>query len=516
MKVAHPAITNESPGAEGHSGRARALRVFAAQLVVGFILVSGLGYYFDLFELFAHTLAKYDRIDELFFGLVFLVVGFGYFSYQQWHAADLEISRRRRAEAAAERYAMELEQRVEDRTVDLSRINTELERANRVKDEFLTNMSHELRTPLNSVLGLSESLLEQRREPLSERQQKSLRMIEASGRHLLELINDILDLSKIEAGKLDYYPENVAVDEMCRASLAFVKEAAARKSITVTYRQELNGLRMYADLRRLKQILVNLLTNAVKFTPEHGEVILHVQADTEQDRVQFSVSDNGIGIDPQDLQKLFRPFVQVDTRLNREKEGTGLGLALVRKLTDLHGGSVDVESAVGKGSRFTIKLPWGRNIIAQQAASLTGKPAAVSEQAAAATVAPEMLPNCGKVLLAEDNMANILTMGEYLETHGYQIVVAHNGLEAIQKAEEIQPNIILMDIQMPMMDGLEAIQRLRANCNLESTPIIALTALAMPGDRERCLAAGANEYISKPAGLKQLAGTISQLLGQKT
>src|SRR6185503_7820398 len=182
-------------------------------------------------------------------------------------------------------------------------------------------------------------------------------------------------------------------------------------------RQELNGLRMYADLRRLKQILVNLLTNAVKFTPEHGEVILYVQADTEQDRVQFSVSDNGIGIDPQDLQKLFRPFVQVDTRLNREKEGTGLGLALVRKLTDLHGGSVDVESAVGKGSRFTIKLPWGRNIIAQHEAALARKPEAVSQQAAVSTVTPEKLPDCGKVLLAEDNMANILTMGEYLETH---------------------------------------------------------------------------------------------------
>jgi PAS domain S-box-containing protein len=409
----------------------------------------------------------------------------------------------------------QLEQRVARRTEELKQLNIELEHANRAKDEFLATMSHELRTPLNSILGLSETLLEQRRDPLSDYQQKSLQIIEASGRHLLELINDILDLSKIEAGKFDYYPQIIAVDELCRASLAFVKEQATRKFITITYPEETAVSKIYADPRRIKQILVNLLTNAVKFTPEHGQVTLQVYADAEQDRIQFSVIDNGIGIELEDLKQLFVPFVQVDSRLNREYEGTGLGLALVQKLTDLHGGSVDVESEVGKGSRFTINLPLGKEIVAQQEVTESGGEILISKPEGKSNRPSEEPLDRGIVLLAEDNMANTLTIGDYLESHGYQIVVAHDGLEAIEKAREIHPNIILMDIQMPVMDGLEAIRRLRLVPRFASTPIVALTALAMPGDRERCLEAGANEYMSKPASLKTLVKTINQLLTQE-
>ncbi len=252
---------------------------------------------------------------------------------------------------------LHLEHRVVERTAELNQTNTELEHANRIKDEFLANMSHELRTPLTSILGLSESMLEERRGSLNDHQQKSLEIIAASGQHLLELINDILDLSKIEAGKFDFYPQPISVDEICRSSLVFVKSQAAKKSITVTYIQETSISKIYADPRRIKQILVNLLSNAVKFTLEKGEVILQVNADLDQDLIKFSVMDNGIGISVQDLQRLFQPFVQLDSGLNRQHEGTGLGLALVQRLTDLHGGSVQVESEVGKGSRFTVNLP---------------------------------------------------------------------------------------------------------------------------------------------------------------
>lgn len=407
----------------------------------------------------------------------------------------------------------ELEQRVAKRTEELNQTNIELEYANRAKDEFLATMSHELRTPLNSILGLSESLLEQRRDPLSEHQQRSLQIIESSGRHLLELINDILDVSKIEAGKFDYYPQIIVVDELCRASLSFVKEQATRKSITVTYEEETPVNKVYADPRRLKQILVNLLTNAVKFTPENGQVILQVRADAEQDRIQFSVIDSGIGIALEDLKQLFIPFSQVDNSLTREYEGTGLGLALVQKLTDLHGGSVDVESEVGRGSRFTINLPLGKEIVAQQEIIASGRELSINEQAGKSNLPAEEQLERGVILLAEDHMANILTIGDYLESHGYQIVIAHDGLEAIEKAEEFHPNIILMDIQMPALDGLEAIRRLRALPRFASTPIVALTALAMPGDRERCIEAGASEYMSKPVGLKKLLHTINNLLG---
>ena len=410
-----------------------------------------------------------------------------------------------------QRHARDLELRVAERTGALNHTNAELEHANRAKDEFLANMSHELRTPLNSILGLTESLLEQRRDPLTADQQNSLENISSSGHHLLELINDVLDLSKIEAGKLDHYPQIVNIDMLCRSSLSFVNSLAAKKSITVTYHNPVSEANVFADPRRLKQILVNLLTNAVKFTPEGGQVTLAAQIDAEQDLVEFSVTDSGIGIAPQDLRHLFQPFVQVDSRLNRQFEGTGLGLALVHKLTDMHGGSVDVESQVGSGSRFTITIPWGQKLIDQQMASESAQEL-LGEGPEGSSPPPERTADKGTVLLAEDNQSNILTIGDYLESHGYRIVKAYDGLDAIEKAQAHRPDIILMDIQMPVMDGLEAMRKLRADTLFAATPIIVTTALAMPGDRERCLEAGANEYMTKPVRLKVLKQTIEKFL----
>jgi PAS domain S-box-containing protein len=414
-----------------------------------------------------------------------------------------------------QRSNLNLEHRVADRTAELNHTNAELEHANRVKDEFLANMSHELRTPLTSILGLSESLLEQRRGLLNEHQQKSLEIIESSGYHLLELINDVLDLSKIEAGKFDFYPQTILVDEICRSSLAFVRSQAAKKSIAITYIQSISISRIFADPRRLKQILVNLLSNAVKFTPENGEVILQVNADLEQDLIKFSVIDNGIGISDHDLRRLFQPFVQVDSGLSRPHEGTGLGLALVQKLTDLHGGSVQVASEVGKGSRFMVSLPCLQDEVAKLEKLESGQALPGAEPTDYAEVSIETSAHRGVILLADDNMPSILTIGEYLESHGYEIAVAHDGATAVEKAEVAHPDLILMDIQMPVMNGLEAIARLRGNARFADTPIIALTALAMPGDRERSLLAGANEYMSKPVSLKLLAKTINELLGKQ-
>jgi PAS domain S-box-containing protein len=400
---------------------------------------------------------------------------------------------------------VELENRVVERT-------TELERANRAKDEFLANMSHELRTPLNSILGLSETLLEQRSGSLNDRQQKSLEIIESGGRHLLSLINDILDLSKIEAGKFDFYPEPIFVDEICRSSLTFIKSQALKKAITVSYKNETTISKMYADPRRLKQILVNLLTNAVKFTNQNGHVTLQVTAEPEQERIDFLVIDDGLGIAEEDLKRLFKPFVQLDGRLNRHHEGTGLGLALVQKLTDLHGGSVEVESAPGQGSRFTISLPYKRlETVKIETASLKSTPS-VSEQITQSSEVSSTIEASYTVLLAEDNVSNVLMISEYLESHAYKVIVAHDGIEAIEHAEKFNPDIILMDIQMPAMDGLEAITRLRANSRFVATPIIALTAMAMSGDREHCLSAGASEYMSKPVSLKSLRSLIADLL----
>jgi signal transduction histidine kinase/ActR/RegA family two-component response regulator len=405
---------------------------------------------------------------------------------------------------------LELEKRVAERTAQLNQTNTELEHANHAKDEFLANMSHELRTPLNSILGIAELLLEQKRDPLSDQQQKSLQLIETSGRHLLDLINDILDLSKIEAGMLDYYPQNFSVDEICRASLSFVRGQALKKAITLTYHNQDDTADLFADPRRLKQILVNLLANAVKFTPEGGEVTLLVESETEQNVIRFSIIDTGIGIAAEDMGRLFQPFVQLDSALNRQQAGTGLGLALVQRLTDLQGGSIHVESEPGKGSNFTILLPWRMEGTVQPETVQMTVEATVEQE----SPSPEPSKTQATILLAEDNVANFLTIGEYLESHGYEVKIAHDGLEAVQMAQETNPDLILMDIQMPGMDGLEATRRLRADPRFASTPIIALTALAMPGDRERCLAAGATEYMSKPVSLKALLQTISKLLDQ--
>jgi len=387
----------------------------------------------------------------------------------------------------------------------IQRANQELEHALRMKDAFLANMSHELRTPLNGILGVSEILQEEIRGPLNERQHTMLKIIDSSGRHLLSLINDILDLSKVEAGKLEIHLEVVSIADLCQASLMFIKQPAMKKGITVEFLPDPLVSTIEADSRRMKQVLVNLLNNAVKFTPAKGRITLAVHAQSEKHSIDFSISDTGIGIARDDLQRLFTPFTQVESSLTRQYEGTGLGLALVKELTELHGGNVWVESEPGKGSTFTVSIPWIPNASTQKALF------AAENSDIPGTQAAKTPKTVKKVLLAEDNEVNSATVGDYLESLGYTMIYAANGHEAIEKAYEYQPDIILMDVQMPVMDGLAATRRLRAAPQFASVPIVALTALAMPGDRERCLEAGATVYVSKPVGLKELASLISAL-----
>ena len=401
----------------------------------------------------------------------------------------------------------DLEQRVAERTAELQKLNLELQYASRAKGEFLATMSHDLRTPLNNILSVTEFLLEQRSGALNELQQTSVHTIESSGQHLLELINDISDVSRIDSGKFEIQPQMIDVTALCQSSLAFVREQAERKSISLRYVEDPVVSRIHADPLRLKQILVNLLTNAVKFTSTGGQVTLQVHADIASDRIQFSVTDTGIGIAPHDLDRLFQPLAQADKNLDHPFEGTGLGLALIQRLTELHGGSLQVESEPGKGSRFSVDLPFGQQPWEAQESTPKDHETIVVKESPAAE-----LRRRATLLLAEDNEASILTIREYLESNGYEVIVAHNGLEARGKAEQVRPDLILMDIQMPVMNGLEAIAHLRADSRFSSTPIIALTALTVPGDRERCFQAGANEYLSKPVRLKLLMKTIETLL----
>ncbi|HET9913855.1 MAG TPA: PAS domain S-box protein [Anaerolineales bacterium] len=398
----------------------------------------------------------------------------------------------------------QLAQRVEERTSDLSRANANLARALRVKDEFLANMSHELRTPLNAILGLSESLAEQIAGTLNEKQQKYINTISESGHHLLALINDILDLAKIESGQITLDINKVDIHSVCQASLRMIKQLAQKKNQEVFLKID-DGLGlMWADERRLKQMIVNLLSNAVKFTPENGRLGLEVHGDEAANKITITVWDNGIGIKDNDLMRLFRPFVQLDSGLAREAPGTGLGLALVAQMARLHGGSVGAVSEPEKGSRFSIILPWEPALAVDAATRLkiTGKFRAIK---------PDQI-NRPTILLVEDTQEVTMMIKDYLELAGYKVVTAQDGVDALVQARLARPNLILMDVQMPRMDGLEATRRLRAEPDFKDTPIVALTALAMSSDRERCLAAGMDEYLSKPIHLKTLVKVIQGFL----
>lgn len=419
----------------------------------------------------------------------------GVFSRTQ--AILIDVTVRRKTEEAL---------REEQRKLNIA--NQELERMASLKDDFLASMSHELRTPLTAVIGLSEVLRDGAYGELAKDQAEAVASIEKSGRHLLELINDILDLSKLEARQVALEMEECSASDIGQASLQFIKSMVAKKNILVDFDIQPESISLRADPRRLKQMLINLLSNAVKFTPDGGKVGLLIRADRDLKRILFTVWDSGIGIRSEDMGKLFQPFVQIDSSLGRQYSGTGLGLVLVQKAARMHGGQVVVESTFGEGSRFTIELPWQ-----------TGGTAVAMEDDKSERKAMQIDSEAGDegfalILLAEDNRDNIKVVSGALRRKPWRLILAEDGVRAVEQATIHKPDLILMDVQMPKMDGLTAIRRIRANEDrqLAEIPIIALTALAMNGDRERCLLAGADDYISKPVNFKELYQKIETLL----
>ncbi len=412
----------------------------------------------------------------------------------------------KKVEVALEVERATLARRVEERTVELMVANAELGRASRLKDEFLASMSHELRTPLNAILGLSEALIEETYGPLNSRQANSLNRIHESGRHLLALITDILDISKIEAGKITLEISPIAVTDVCEASLRMVKQAALAKGISTALNLAGSSLVLNADQRRLKQILVNLLSNAIKFTPKGGEVGLDVYRDDETGEMCFEVWDTGIGIHPFDLERIFEPFVQLDSSLSRMHPGTGLGLALVRRLALLHGGRVAVESELDKGSRFTLRLPL------RQGVPFALRDADPGLDAPVRIAHPSTVERKGTIMFVEDHEDTLVAISEYLSGKGYTVSAVTDGHNLLEHIGPTSPDLLLMDIQLPDISGLDLIARLRREPAWSKLPIIAVTALVMPGDRERCLAAGANEYLAKPVRLARLLEIIEGYL----
>ena len=400
---------------------------------------------------------------------------------------------------------------------DLQTLNVELvsardiaEDAAQAKSAFLANMSHEIRTPMNVIIGLTHLMLRDPHDPVTS---DRLAKVGDAAMHLLDIINDILDLSKIDAGKLALAPVDFSVDALLARATAMVTDSARRKGLALTVDRGDLPQALRGDALRLSQILVNLLSNAVKFTAR-GSVVLRcdvlAQSGSEW-TVRFSVRDTGVGISPEAQERLFSPFEQADGSTTRRFGGTGLGLSIARELAQLMGGAVGVESEIGRGSVFwfTAKL---------QSAGTPEESAPTPHEAVVATRGVEQALKEGhrgaRVLIADDNRINQELATELLRLVDLQVEVADNGRIAVDMARRGTYDLILMDMQMPEMDGLEATRQIRRVPELDATPIVAMTASAFGADRDACLAAGMNDHIGKPVNPVTLYEKMLRWLGE--
>ena len=402
-----------------------------------------------------------------------------------------DVTKRKRAEEAV----AALNTKLAATNKELELRNREVERANRLKSEFLASMSHELRTPLNAIIGFSDLLAEQHVGVLTAKQQRFVNHIQQGARHLLALINDILDLSKVEAGRLELSRENLPVAALLSDVLNSIRPSAAAKNVAV-HSNIGPDLAVFADKIRFKQILVNLLSNAVKFTPADGKI--WVEAAERRGRVTVSVSDTGLGIPIEEQEAIFDAFHQAGATTKGVKEGTGLGLAITKRLVEEHGGRIWVESEPGQGARFSFTMPAGR------ASADEGAP----EDAGVVESVP--LRECPLVLIVDDEAPARELLASWLEPAGYQLITAASSAEALAKAAEHVPDAITLNMLMPGKGGWDTLYELKKTAATANIPVIVVTVVDEP---KIGLALGAAEYLVKPVDKGVLLDTVRRHIG---
>jgi signal transduction histidine kinase/CheY-like chemotaxis protein/HPt (histidine-containing phosphotransfer) domain-containing protein len=402
------------------------------------------------------------------------------------------------------------ERSVRQRTGELQRAHDEAVAASRAKSAFLANMSHEIRTPLTSIIGFAELLLQPNSSPMDPR--VSLNTIIRNGRHLLDVINDILDVAKIETEQVEIERIDLALPTLLRDLNALVSGRAQERSlefIVVPHLPLPSTLR--TDPVRLKQILLNFCSNAIKFTPR-GSVTLEVGYAAEPPALWFAVTDTGIGMTEEQIGRLFRPFMQADVSTTRQHGGTGLGLYISQQLAGLLGGRVGVKSTPGRGSRFELELKLPQALPPHELLTLEGD--LIDYERTEFLITSVSIPELsGRVLLAEDGLDNQRLISAYLGQAGLAVSVAHNGREAVEQALADDYDLVLMDVQMPAMDGITATRTLRAVGY--TRPIVALTANVMREDLERYRAAGCNDVLAKPIDRDRFYETVARHLGSE-